>query len=277
MKKMNLFLMQTLIVVGLFFAVSCGGDDLPAPKTVTVGAQSGTLTAGTVGNVIFPVATTNIANGTYPTIVANLPIGVSVSSNVTISDDAGILTLAGSTATLAGSYTNLTLTIDGTTSPAFMLKVNFAVGMSYGGGKVAYVDATGMHGLIAASADLTSGTTTTFQWGGYGTATGATLTDVGTGQANTAKIVQVLGAGSYAAKLCVDYRGGGYNDWFLPSRDELNVLYQNKTLIGGFIDDYYWSSSERDINNAWYRRLSNGYFDYYDKITTYRVRAVRVF
>ena len=92
-------------------------------------------------------------------------------------------------------------------------------------------------------------------------------------------IVTVQGAGSYAAKLCDDLVLGGYNDWYLPSKDELNQLYLNKTEIGGFGDiQSYWSSSE--INNlaAWRQYFGNGTQGGSSKNnTTYSVRAIRSF
>jgi len=91
--------------------------------TVSVGRQVGTLTAGRAGTVTFPVTTTNIPNGTFTATVANLPAGVTVSGQVTINNNSGTLTLAGSTATLARVTNNLTLTLDGTTSAAFSLTV----------------------------------------------------------------------------------------------------------------------------------------------------------
>ena len=70
-------------------------------------------------------------------------------------------------------------------------------------------------------------------------------TAIGTGLANTIAIINVQGnIGGYAAKLCRDYRGGGYTDWYLPSTDELFLLFLNQTIVGGFVRDIYWSSSE---------------------------------
>jgi len=92
-------------------------------KTVSVGAQVGTLTTGVAETVTFPVTTTNIANGSYPATVANRPAGVTVSGNVTISGNSGTLTLAGNTSTVVGTTNTLTLTIDGTTSAAFTLTI----------------------------------------------------------------------------------------------------------------------------------------------------------
>jgi hypothetical protein len=62
-------------------------------------------------------------------------------------------------------------------------------------------------------------------------------------------------ATSYAAGLARAYSGGGYNDWYLPSKDELNKLYLNQVTIGGFADATYWSSTgdDWDVFNAWAR------------------------
>jgi hypothetical protein len=62
---------------------------------------------------------------------------------------------------------------------------------------------------------------------------------LGTGNANTNTVVSNQGAGNYAAKLCSDLVLGSYSDWYLPSKDELNKLFLNKTAIGGFANNYY--------------------------------------
>jgi len=96
----------------------------PAPiKTVAVGAQSGTLTAGKAGIVTFPVTTANIANGSYTPSADNLPGGVTISGQVTIADNSGTLTLSGNTTTTANTYSTLTLTLDGATSAVFTLLI----------------------------------------------------------------------------------------------------------------------------------------------------------
>jgi hypothetical protein len=89
------------------------------------------------------------------------------------------------------------------------------------------------------------------QWyNGSNIETGATGTEVGTGKTNTTLIVNAQGDGSYAAKLCDDLsitnNGVSYDDWFLPSIDELNLIYQNLYVSGisDFVYNYYWSSSE---------------------------------
>jgi hypothetical protein len=104
------------------------------------------------------------------------------------------------------------------------------VGQSYQGGIIAYIDATGKHGLIAAPQDQSNG----IQWSNGESFLVTTETAIGTGKNNTARIVQMQGNGAYAAKLCADLVLNGYSDWFLPSTDELNMLYQNRLEIGKF-------------------------------------------
>ena len=164
-----------------------------------------------------------------------------------------------------------------------------AIGDIYGGGKVAYIFEDGdtgyvsgeQHGLIAATEDQSTGIT----WAILSyqeTAVTGTLLTIGTGSANTDKIIDQNGVGiTYAAGLARAYSGGGYNDWFLPSKDELNKLYLNRGAIGGFDENLvtFWSSSESDVSSAWSQNLSSGSsFDYYPKsYSGLRVRAVRAF
>ena len=117
------------------------------------------------------------------------------------------------------------------------------------------------------------------QWGSYGTEIGATGTAIGTGQANTTAIVAAQGAGNYAAQLCNDLTEGGYIDWFLPSKDELNLMYQNLHFndVGGFAASPYWSSSEYSPSLAWYQNFGTGSQYGGGKGGTDPVRAVRAF
>lgn len=96
------------------------------------------------------------------------------------------------------------------------------------------------------------------------------------GAANTDSIVKYQGEGSYAAKVCADLDAYGYNDWYLPAKDELNAMYQNKSSIGGFSSSYYWSSTEYDeYYGAWPQYFYLGSQDYTSKNSDYRVRCVR--
>lgn len=160
-----------------------------------------------------------------------------------------------------------------------LTKEKLAIGDSYGGGIVFYVSEDGHHGLIAAKSDQSTG----IRWhAGENIETGATADGVGAGKENTAKIIATQGDGSdYAAKLCAEYsvtvEGVTYDDWYLPSIQELNLLYQQRNVIGDFGSEAYWSSTEYHSNFAWYLFFGNSYQYYFYKYSTCRVRAVRAF
>jgi hypothetical protein len=92
-----------------------------------------------------------------------------------------------------------------------------------------------------------------------------------------------------AVNHCLDYRGGGFDDWYMPARSELQVIYENlghnKTPPAGFesggaqafhASNYYWCSTQNSATLAWTRRFSDGNESgYYKNFTTTRVRPVR--
>jgi hypothetical protein len=92
-------------------------------------------------------------------------------------------------------------------------------------------------------------------------APGAIQTAIGTGYQNSNAIVAQTGnvAVSSAAVAARAYRGNSLTDWYLPSKDELNALYLQKSAVGGFVAGGYWSSSEYDASNAWYQSFINGF------------------
>jgi hypothetical protein len=107
---------------------------------------------------------------------------------------------------------------------------------------------------------------------------GADGTAIGTGAQNTFDIMSGCSETSIAARICGDLVLGGYSDWYLPSINELNMLFINKVAIGGFVCSRYWSSTEIDSNTAWVRIFYNGgVAELGNKTSTWCVRAVRSF
>jgi hypothetical protein len=157
------------------------------------------------------------------------------------------------------------------------------IGENYGGGIVFYIYDNGQHGLIASNNDQNGGAD--IRWhGGTNTVTRARADGVGAGLKNTAIIIANQGpvdGNPFAATVCNEYSvavaGVTYGDWYLPSKHELNLLYLQKTLVGGFASGIYWSSSESGSSDVWYRSFVNGGQSTSVKSTTYHVRAVRAF
>jgi len=161
-----------------------------------------------------------------------------------------------------------------------------ALGAAYGGGKIFYIFQPGdlgyvageSHGLIAALSDIPSNAYRIFSgcYGNFGTSTA-----LGTGAANTTNLLACNDAVN-AAKLVDALTDGGYTDWYLPSKDELNKLYLNKDLVGNFTDwlNWYWSSSEFYLGmytHAWFQRFSDGSQDGDSKGGQKGIRAIRTF
>jgi Protein of unknown function (DUF1566) len=149
----------------------------------------------------------------------------------------------------------------------------YQIGQSYGGGIIFYLDNTQEHGLIAAPNDLPN-----VEWGPLNFATNAKGIAIGTGQSNTTTITAAQGAGNYAAKSCDDLILNGYSDWYLPSRDELNELYIQKSEVGGFVTGHYWSSTENDAERVWGQLFTNGaQTSGFGKSSQLAVRPIRAF
>jgi len=115
-------------------------------------------------------------------------------------------------------------------------------------------------------------------------------TQVGMGKVNTDRIVKIYGRGRYAARYADALVYNGFDDWFLPSKNELNVMYSvlgtALPKIGAYANSFYWSSSEYDLNNAWTVNFKDGQQfdrekwllpDTINGVKALRVRAIRAF
>jgi hypothetical protein len=195
--------------------------------------------------------------------------------------------------------TNVTVTGSGTTASPYVVNATagsgsttYSVGDFAQGGIVFWVDETGQHGLVAAKEDQSTGV----RWyaGTYGN-TQAKGDGPFSGEANTSIIIAAQVAigddgSTYAARKCNELQvtegGKTYGDWYLPSKEELNLMYQNKATIdatagvnggSGFASAYYWSSTEDNNNYAWGQYFGNGFQSSNTKNFTFCVRAVRAF
>jgi hypothetical protein len=117
------------------------------------------------------------------------------------------------------------------------------------------------------------GVTSQFKHGGFvvyerdGHGLVASITDLGEMDWNAAKTA------------CDELILNGYSDWHLPSKEELNSVYVNmkQVGVGGFSNNFYWSSTENDNYIAWFQNFNNGYQYYSTKGYPLYVRAIRAF
>lgn len=197
--------------------------------------------------------------------------------------------------TLQGQVTALQTQVNSIPKP-----VVHKVGDHYAGGIIFHVTEDGQHGLIAALHDQDDGTGV--QWWNnwiqfyadvrYGIGAGATNTSLINSAATTENILAQY-ALQWAARLAALYhsRDDGlpcsgaltetcYGDWYLPALEELQLLYLQKDIVGGFAaEENYWSSTEYGEPKAWCIRFGSTYGDiiYHDKKDKLRVRAIRRF
>ncbi|MCX6736545.1 MAG: DUF1566 domain-containing protein, partial [Candidatus Parcubacteria bacterium] len=152
----------------------------------------------------------------------------------------------------------------------------FLRGTGPAGGIIFYdkgYESDGWRYLEVAPSDQSTGAT----WGCYGTVIpGADGAVIGTGHQNTHDMIS---AGcTNAAQLAHGVTIGGYSDWFLPSKDELNQMYVNLKIygVGNFVNSGYWSSSENSIY-AWSQNFNGSGQGYGDKSAIGYLRAIRAF
>ena len=131
-------------------------------------------------------------------------------------------------------------------SEKLLLKLNMTKsnsGKLANGGIIVYTDEKGEHGLVCS------------------------ISDLGIGDWNSAK------------QLCDNYNEGGFSDWRLPTKAELQLIYflLHRRKIGGFANNLYWSSTEEDDNYAFRQNFNNGNTFYFSKGYDSNVRAVRAF
>ena len=206
-------------------------DNITAANNLTLTSLSNLNTVGTISNGVWNGTVIDIAHG---------------GTGLTASGRTGqVLTTASD-----GSLTWTSLTTQTATH---------SIGESFGGGIVFYVWDNGRHGLIAANSNLSVGNIGLFVWGPTAKYVMAIRNGINAGMSNTERIIikQGAGIGNYAALIAAHYSfngngWGGYGDWYLPSLYELQLLFKQKTVVGGFTNTtYVWSSNEADDKTAY--------------------------
>ncbi|SDD23691.1 Lcl domain-containing protein [Williamwhitmania taraxaci] len=277
--------------------------------SIPKGTEGQVLTMGASGNPVWKnaiqippsvtkAATFNTATSPVTAILNasvnanNLPTIVTFEYGTTISYGNSITAVQSPVS--SGSATNVSINLTSLTPGTayhFRVKTQNALGVSYGedmtfqllglglpwaGGFIFYLDASGMHGLVAATADQSIGA----PWGCNATEiSGADGTVVGAGNQNTIDIENGCTTAGTAADICANLVEATYDDWFLPSIDELQLMYTNLRAqnIGGFGLVNYWSSTEKDASNGWKILFSTNSKGYSTKSNGYYIRAARAF
>ncbi len=224
----------------------------PSFGAVTAATGNLSITLATAGTVSVAGLSASVPAGTVP--VKNLPAGsqtVTVSYADGKSESRSVTVPSSGTVSVVFAYVPATAT---SVTPISAYKIG---DKGPAGGLIFYDKGSvsdGWRYLEAAPVD-----TNTTKWYNGNYISIKTGTEVGAGRANTVAIVATQGKGSYAAQLCSDLVLGGYDDWFLPSMDELDLMYQNlkKVGLGGFIGVWFWSSSQNN-RLAWIQKFSDG-------------------
>lgn len=282
-----------------------GTTTINATQAATANYTSGTISASLLVNATKPslsttaitaITSTSAASGGSITSDGGAAItasGVCWSTTATPVATGSHTTDGATTGTFVSSITGLTLGqtyyvrayATNSAGTGYGNEISFtsalAIGESYQGGILAYIlqstdpgwVAGQTRGLIVAPTDQSPAA----EWGCSGSSiSGADGIFIGTGNQNTTDIVAGCPTAGIAARICNDLVLGGYSDWYLPSENELNKIYSNRTTLGGFTDSY-WTSTESNSSFSIYQDFNTGLLPNSYKYITLKVRAIRAF
>jgi len=135
-------------------------------------------------------------------------------------------------------------------------QTNHYVGESFGGGIVFYVYDGGKHGLITSTVDRS---VRIQRQNSTSAATNAVTDGIAADKFNTERISAIKSVEDDDDPIYFNYQDSYYSDWYMPSKYELNLLYLNRSVLGGY-DDFAkgWSSTEDSRVNAWFKSFAAG-------------------
>jgi len=157
------------------------------------------------------------------------------------------------------------------------------------GGLIFYIDVEDEHEWTYLEVAPASTEWELTEWGKAGLSIDSTSNAIGDGASNTALMITVMNSEiaqfETSAQRCGDLSYNGYDDWFLPSSEELGAIWDNlvdngagqNSGTGGFDEEIYWSSSQRNSDYAYGLRFDGSSLSYYSKSERVSVRAVRSF
>ncbi|ULQ61212.1 cadherin-like beta sandwich domain-containing protein [Brucepastera parasyntrophica] len=280
------------------------------PKTITVTAEDGVTTktytvtvtrqgsaslsalTASAGQLTLASSETNFATTGFASAALDYIVGIAGTSGETKSVTINATSASGTVSySLAGGVVSgisrgnpqaLEITVTNGSETCIYTVTCMLVGYTGEAGLVFYDKGNSTGGwqyLEAATADAG-----TAEWGLSGVRISETVTSIGSGKGNTGILVSALtaaGESGRAALLCDAYSGAGRTDWYMPSKDELNLMYSNlhKNSLGSFTNHGYWSSSQYSPNEygvAWSQYFNSG--DQMDnRNISFYVRACRAF
>jgi hypothetical protein len=245
----------SITIIGFIFFVACTKKNETKSKeiiiTTEVVSNIKTSSASCGGNVV--------SNGGY--LITNKGICWSANPNPSIANSytdegsgnsaftSNLFSLTDSTTYYVRAYIKVSTGIVYGNEVSFTTKkFVIAIGEEYEGGIIFYIDNTKIHGIVAAPSNQGS-----YTWGCQGYLIGGTGSSVGYGSYNSSIINSGCQPFNGAARICYNLVLNGKNDWFLPSKNELNLIYQNLYLknLGNLLSGMYWSSTEYNDINAW--------------------------
>ena len=282
------------------FALKVTGS--PAKVAITR-ASVGTATAlafTTQPQITIQDSGSNTVIASSAVVTASISSGGTLIGTTTATASSGVATFSnlGVSGTVGTSYT-VTYTAVGLTVATVSITVTaYAIGsIGPGGGKIFYISEAGFNcgsgftstgsptgGLCryleaAASTTSPAWADATYAWSGNTNTSVTTSITIGSGYKNTLAMIGQSGAGTEGAgNVAQAFRGGGLSDWYLPSADEAGQLYNNRVAVGGWVNAYYWSSSQSSADKAFNQFNGIGApFEAAKSSTILYVRPVRAF